>query len=133
MPDEFVTVARAVIVIGHQLLVARGPDESFCTLPGGHVEAGEEPADALVRELREELGREVSALQKLIELDNIYDRDGTTIHERNHVFPEVGPFRDAPRCTRPARSRRRRRLSRIFACSGCRSRSWIASSSCRRP
>src|SRR6266511_735342 len=86
MPDAFVTVARAIVTIGNMLLVARGPDESFVHLPGGYVEAGEEPADALVRELREELGREVSALQFLIKLDNIFDRDVVTIHETNHVF-----------------------------------------------
>jgi 8-oxo-dGTP pyrophosphatase MutT (NUDIX family) len=65
MPDEVVTVARAVITLGQMLLVAQGGDEGFVHLPGGHVEAGEEPADCVVRELREELGREVSSCQKL--------------------------------------------------------------------
>jgi|ERR671922_297386 8-oxo-dGTP pyrophosphatase MutT (NUDIX family) len=84
--EEHVTVARAIVVIGNMLLVAQGADDGFTHLPGGHCEVGEEPADCLVRELREELGREVSSCQKLIELDNIYDRQGTTIHEHNVVF-----------------------------------------------
>jgi 8-oxo-dGTP pyrophosphatase MutT (NUDIX family) len=45
MPDEFVTVARAIVSLGNMLLVAQGPGEGFVHLPGGHVEAGEEPAE----------------------------------------------------------------------------------------
>jgi len=95
MPDEFVTVARAVVVIGNMLLVAQATDpglkrsgagDGIVHLPGGHCEAGEEPGDCVVRELREELGREVSYLQNMTYLDNIYDRQGTTVHEHNVVF-----------------------------------------------
>ena len=42
--EEHVTVARAIITLGNMLLVAQGGDEGFCHLPGGHCEAGEEPA-----------------------------------------------------------------------------------------
>ena len=86
MPNEWVEVSRAIITIGNMLLVCQGVGESFCHLPGGHCEVGENPGDCLVRELREELGREISALQFVIKLDNVYDRDGTTIHETNHLF-----------------------------------------------
>ena len=71
MPDETREVARGIIALGNMLLVAQGRDESFCHLPGGAIEAGEEPADCLVRELREELGREISSLQPVIKLDNV--------------------------------------------------------------
>jgi hypothetical protein len=69
MPDEFVTVARAVVTLRRCAGLTKAP------------------ADCLVRalqrcagftKLREELGREVSFCQKLTELDNIYDRAGTT-------------------------------------------------------
>jgi 8-oxo-dGTP pyrophosphatase MutT (NUDIX family) len=86
MPEEHVEVSRAIITIGNMLLVARGPGEGFVHLPGGHLEAGEAPGDALVRELREELGRELSSCVFLITFDNVYDRGATTVHETTHVF-----------------------------------------------
>lgn len=53
-------VVAAVIVQGDRVLVTRRPNGSplagYWEFPGGKVEAGEHPRDALVRELREELG-----------------------------------------------------------------------------
>jgi 8-oxo-dGTP diphosphatase len=56
-------VAAAVIVDGRLLAALRGPKMSRpgrWELPGGKVEAGESDADALVREIREELGCEIA-------------------------------------------------------------------------
>ncbi len=51
------------------LLVHRRADNAFYPdvwdLPGGHVEVGEEPADAVRRELREELGIEAGEVTLL--------------------------------------------------------------------
>ena len=59
-----IVAACALINEDGALLIARRPaGRSLAGLwefPGGKVEAGEEPEDALVRELREELGIEVT-------------------------------------------------------------------------
>ncbi|SIS03117.1 (deoxy)nucleoside triphosphate pyrophosphohydrolase [Williamsia sterculiae] len=58
-----VVVAGAVMVDGRLLLAQRdrpAPVAGLWELPGGKVETGETPVQALVRELREELGVEVA-------------------------------------------------------------------------
>jgi 8-oxo-dGTP diphosphatase len=58
-------VAAAVIVEGPRVLLTQRPGgthlESLWEFPGGKVEDGEAPEDALARELREELGIEARA------------------------------------------------------------------------
>ena len=53
-------VVAAVVIRDGRVLLARRPEgvhlEGHWELPGGKVEPGEAPCDALVRELREELG-----------------------------------------------------------------------------
>ena len=59
-----IVAACALINEDGALLIARRPAgrplAGLWEFPGGKVEAGEEPEDALVRELREELGIEVT-------------------------------------------------------------------------
>lgn len=68
--------AACTVVIdpsGKFLGVSRMHDPSDFGFPGGHVEPGESPEEAAVRELREETGLSCSDLKKLITL-----RDGGT-------------------------------------------------------
>ena len=60
MPEEHVVVAGLLRRRGRALMVHRSPQRRWYPdawdLPGGHVEIGEVPRLALVRELHEELG-----------------------------------------------------------------------------
>ncbi|KOG32990.1 (deoxy)nucleoside triphosphate pyrophosphohydrolase [Streptomyces resistomycificus] len=66
---ERIVVVGAALLDGGRLLAARRsapPDlAGRWELPGGKVEAGETPEAALVRELREELGVETEALERI--------------------------------------------------------------------
>jgi ADP-ribose pyrophosphatase YjhB (NUDIX family) len=53
---------------------------------GGHVEFGEYAADAARREMREEIGQELSDLRLVGVVENLYQLDGVPGHEIVFVF-----------------------------------------------
>ena len=56
MSDYIHVLVPAVILVDQQVLLARAKGAANTFLPGGHVELGEPMAEALNRELSEELG-----------------------------------------------------------------------------
>jgi 8-oxo-dGTP pyrophosphatase MutT (NUDIX family) len=80
-----------VVVRGTQTIVivptrraARGGQ--VLALPKGHPENGESPADAAVREVREEAGVEATVREKLGDVQYWYQRDGVRIAKRVTFF-----------------------------------------------
>jgi 8-oxo-dGTP diphosphatase len=61
---------------GGRVLIAQRPHGKHLAggweFPGGKLQAGESAEDALVRELREELGVEISGLERFITIDHEY-------------------------------------------------------------
>ncbi|MEU6771208.1 (deoxy)nucleoside triphosphate pyrophosphohydrolase [Streptomyces sp. NPDC046759] len=68
MTDRIVVVGAALLDGGRLLAARRSAPEDLAgrwELPGGKVETGERPEDALVRELREELGVDAEAVERV--------------------------------------------------------------------
>ncbi|EJR54830.1 hypothetical protein IIM_01770 [Bacillus cereus VD107] len=85
MNSKFHHIVRAVMIKDEKLLVAEYIGHHYF-LPGGHVEVGESAENALIRELREELGVSCSIKQFLGVIENQWQDKETLHHEINHVF-----------------------------------------------
>ncbi len=77
-PSRVLRVAAAVVRDGDRFLLTLRPPGShgagFWEFPGGKIEPGETPAEALVREVREELGTGL--------------RPGATLRRLAHDYPD---------------------------------------------
>jgi 8-oxo-dGTP pyrophosphatase MutT (NUDIX family) len=77
-------VAHAVIRRGDELLVTCGGDWYRCV--GGGIEPGERSEHAVRREVHEELGVELSRVDRLGVLENIFDVEGRRQHQTCFAF-----------------------------------------------
>ncbi|EOP88383.1 NUDIX domain-containing protein [Bacillus thuringiensis] len=85
MKTKFHHIVRAVMIKDKKLLVAEYIGHHYF-LPGGHVEIGESAENALIRELREELGVNCSIQQFLGVIENQWQDKEVLHHEINHIF-----------------------------------------------
>ena len=82
-------LVRAIIVHDNNILLCKNiknPNHSYYFLPGGHMEADESPETALEREIREEIGESILAIQKIGEFDNVFTEDTKTYDEHTYVY-----------------------------------------------
>ncbi len=79
--------ARAIITSGGAVLATRHKRGDYTFLPGGHVELGESISAALLRELREELGKEGQITKYLGAIEQSWSnpQEGQQC-EVNHIF-----------------------------------------------
>src|SRR6266571_6701951 len=88
--------AAAVFVEDDRVLLHRAEYEDFWSLPGGRVEMLELAAEGLRREMREELGEEVSVGRLLWVAENSFAFQGVAYHEMGLYFlachPETSPL-----------------------------------------
>ena len=80
------TIARGVCVRDGKLLLCRAKGGSSTYLPGGHIEFGETGREALVREVREELGVESETGAFLGAVENSFMQHGKPHAEINLVY-----------------------------------------------
>ena len=80
------TIARGVCVRDGQVLLCRAKGGKSTYLPGGHIEFGETGRQALVREVKEELGVESSTGAFLGTIENAFLQHGRPHAEINLVY-----------------------------------------------
>jgi 8-oxo-dGTP pyrophosphatase MutT (NUDIX family) len=80
------TIARGVAICGGRILLCRAKGGKSSYLPGGHIEFGESAREALLREIREELGAEATTGRFLGVVENSFLQHGKPHSEINLVF-----------------------------------------------
>jgi 8-oxo-dGTP pyrophosphatase MutT (NUDIX family) len=80
------TIARGVAIIDGEVLICRAKGGKSSYLPGGHIEFGESAREALVREIREELGVEAETGRFLGAVENSFMQHGRPHAEINLIF-----------------------------------------------
>lgn len=88
-PAPTIEVVGCVLVRGDEVLLEYRPATARCyasqwDTPGGHIEAGETPQQAIVRELGEELGLEGTDVRPAARFDDFDVTSGQVF--RHHVF-----------------------------------------------
>jgi 8-oxo-dGTP pyrophosphatase MutT (NUDIX family) len=93
MTAKIVTRGRACAIIrqADRLLLNRDGGDSFWALPGGAVEQGEFSTDALVREMREELGIAVEIGRLVWIVENLSEYRGTSYTEYGFYYEADWP------------------------------------------
>lgn len=88
MPDaqhiEF--IARGIIVRENAILACRNVAKGYHYLPGGHIEFGETPAQAVARELHEEAGLHTTVRECLLVCETRFTQSNKQRQEVNIVF-----------------------------------------------
>ena len=83
---EIEFIARALITHDNKLLVCENKKGGHYFLPGGHIEFGESAKNALVREIKEELGVEGELGEMAGIFENAYQLGDILCHEINLIF-----------------------------------------------
>jgi 8-oxo-dGTP pyrophosphatase MutT (NUDIX family) len=81
--------AVAIIVHGDHVMLHRLDKDAFWSLPGGRVEPGERAEDAVVREMREELGVAVVVERTVCVVENFFAYGAKRHHEIGFYFLTV--------------------------------------------
>ncbi len=79
-------IARGVCVQGGKILLCRAKGGATTYLPGGHIEFGETGRQALVREVKEELGVDAETGAFLGVVENAFQQHGKPHAEINLVY-----------------------------------------------
>ena len=85
------TIARGVCILDERLLLCRAKGGASAYLPGGHIEFGETGRQALVREVKEELGLDAQTGKFLGVVENAFTQHGKPHAEINLVYELILP------------------------------------------
>ena len=73
--------AAGVIIHNGKILVHKNGKTNHYALVGGRVEIGENSADTIKREIKEELGKNIEIIEYLSTIENFFESKGSKYHE----------------------------------------------------
>jgi len=79
-------IARAVIEKEGKFLLCRNKKRENWYFPGGHIEEGESAPEALMREIKEELGEGNEVVRFIGASENKFETESGVTHEINLIF-----------------------------------------------
>ena len=83
---RFVVRAAAILLAQEHILLHRRADDTFWALPGGKVEVGEVASQAVMREIREEIGEAITCQKLAFCVENFFEHAGECTHELGYYF-----------------------------------------------
>lgn len=89
--QKFHLRVRAIVHNDGHILAVKMKGGNYCFLPGGHHEFGESLPDALVREIKEEMGLDAEIRNYLGVVENGWPQGDVYNAEVNHIFDVVIP------------------------------------------
>lgn len=78
--------ATGVIIHNNKILFHHTLKETYYALMGGRVHIGEDSRSAVIREFKEELGKDVEIIQDITTIENFFDFRGKKYHEISFVY-----------------------------------------------
>ena len=94
-------IARGVCVVDGKVLLCRPKGGGYSYLPGGHIEFGEKGREALVREIKEEMGLDAEAGDLLGVVESQFRQHGKPHAEINLIFKLTIPSCRPSQAARP--------------------------------
>ena len=79
---------RAACIIKHnnKILVHKNINEDHYALLGGRVEIGEDSEQTIIREVKEELGKEINIIGYIATIENFFEMKGYKYHEYMFIY-----------------------------------------------
>lgn len=76
-----------ILKVNNKYLTVKIQGNDFYCLPGGHVELGEDTNNAVLREMKEELGYEVKIIKLVSIIQNFFkSKEGKIFHELGYYY-----------------------------------------------
>ena len=85
-PQLFSFRVAGLIFHDGYVLAQRGARDDYWALPGGRAEIGEDSQETIVREMREELGRDARVERLLWTVENFFSYEGYAAHELGFYY-----------------------------------------------
>lgn len=98
MEKPFHHLARGIIIDEGKVLLAHAKGHKNTFLPGGHIEFGESAKDALIREIKEEIGVDCEVESFLGLVKHKWEKNGVVHVEVNQVFKVTSSDLQSSKC-----------------------------------